>query len=374
MSARYAAIVLAGGFSTRMGCFKPLLPLGAETITDHVIATFLSAGVDVFLVLGYLCDDIKNGIKNRDITIVYNPDYERGMFSSIQAGLGQISPVYKAFFILPVDIPLVRAATVKQLVEIAGKHPGNIVYPVFRGQRGHPPLIPALLAPAILGWHGGDGLKAALESQQKLALEVPVADSKILLDIDTTEDYTELLKRFQRYEIPTTEERDAILNDICLVPPERVRHCYKVAEVTVALGMAVNVSGKSVDLELIRSAALLHDIAKGQSKHDIAGGQILKKLGFAKVGEIVAVHSDLAGGNTNLPLETKIVYLADKFVEGEKLVNLEERYSFTKRCFGLTPEIQAAIAGRLNVARHVKQEFEKILGYPLENIINSLNQ
>ena len=43
MNARYAAIVLAGGFSTRMQQFKPLLPLGEETITDHVIATFLSA-------------------------------------------------------------------------------------------------------------------------------------------------------------------------------------------------------------------------------------------------------------------------------------------------------------------------------------------
>ena len=78
---------------------------------------------------------------------------------------------------------------------------------------------------------------------------------------------------------------------------------------------------------------MLHDIAKGQRKHDIAGGKILRELGFGKVGDIVAVHSDLAGGNTRLSLETKIVYLADKLVEGERLVSLEERYRSSRQRF-----------------------------------------
>ena len=50
---RYAAIVLAGGFSSRMQKFKPLLPLGKGTIADHLIATFLRTGTDVYLVVGY---------------------------------------------------------------------------------------------------------------------------------------------------------------------------------------------------------------------------------------------------------------------------------------------------------------------------------
>ena len=171
--------------------FKPLLPLGEATVTDHVIATFLSVGVDVFLVVGYRQDEIRAGIKKRDIAIVYNPDYEKGMFSSIQAGIRQLQPVHQAFFILPVDIPLVRPATVKR---INGSWRQNtrikLFTPYSPGQRGHPPLIPCSLIPVILGWGKSGGLKAVLKSQEKLALEVPVADSNILFDIDTPEDYT----------------------------------------------------------------------------------------------------------------------------------------------------------------------------------------
>ena len=370
MNAYYAAVILAGGLSSRMKQFKPLLPLGEATITDHVIATFLSAGVDVFLVVGYRQDEIRAGIKKRDITIVYNPDYEKGMFSSIQAGIRRLQPIHQAFFIIPVDIPLVRPSTVKRILDAGAEQPDNVIYPVFAGHRGHPPLIPSGLIPNILEWQKNSGLKAVLKSQEKLAREVPVADSHTLFDIDNPEDYHRLLERFQRYEVPTDEECDEILNTICKVAPDKNRHCFKVAEVAAAISRALNTSGVKVDTEVVRMAAKLHDIAKGQKKHDIAGGNILRELGFGKVGDIVAVHSDLAGGNTRLPLEAKIVYLADKLVEGESLVSIEERYRSSRQRFGLTPEIVAAISERLRVALSVKQDFNELLGYPLEKVIS----
>ncbi len=58
MKGNYAAIILAGGLSTRMQQFKPLLPLGDATVTDHVIATFVYNQIEVILVLGYRADDI----------------------------------------------------------------------------------------------------------------------------------------------------------------------------------------------------------------------------------------------------------------------------------------------------------------------------
>jgi molybdenum cofactor cytidylyltransferase len=196
----YAAIILAGGLSTRMKQFKPLLPLGEVTITDRVIDLFLNEGVDVFLVAGYRHDDITAGIRKRDITIVYNPDYEKGMFSSVQAGIRQLNAGYEAFFTSPVDIPLVSPATIQRLMEAGEENPGKIVYPVFEGKRGHPPLIPAALAPAILGWEKGGGLRAVLKSKESLALEIVVPDSFILFDIDTPEDYAELRERWKRLE------------------------------------------------------------------------------------------------------------------------------------------------------------------------------
>jgi molybdenum cofactor cytidylyltransferase len=364
VSTPYATIVLAGGLSTRMKQFKPLLPLSDETITDHVIATFLSTGVDVFLVAGYRHDDIAASIKKRDTTIVYNPDYKKGMFSSVQAGVRRIESKYHAFFINPVDIPLVRPATVRRLMEAEQENPDKIIYPVFRDKRGHPPLIPSALIPDILGWEKDGNLKAVLKAHEKQATEVTVADSYILRDIDTPEDYEALLEGFQRYEVPMDEECQALI-EIYQMTPEKIGHGRKTADVAVAIGRALEAAGHEVDMEAVRIAAILHDIAKGQRKHDIAGGKILRELGFGKVGDIVGVHSDLAGGNTDLPLESKAVYLADKFVRGEKLVSLEERYYHPD----FPPESQKFALQRRDVAISVKEELERLVGAPLESII-----
>jgi molybdenum cofactor cytidylyltransferase len=185
MKMSYAALVLAGGLSTRMKEFKPLLPLGGRTVADCVIDTFLGAGVEVLLVVGYRWEEIAARIRRRAITIVYNPDYRQGMFSSVQTGVRRLRPEARGFFVMPVDIPLVRPATILRLMEAAAANPERIVYPVYEGKRGHPLLVPAGLAPAILGWRGAGGLKAVLASRQAQALEVPVADGFILFDIDT---------------------------------------------------------------------------------------------------------------------------------------------------------------------------------------------
>jgi HD superfamily phosphohydrolase YqeK len=280
-----------------------------------------------------------------------------------------LRPEHQAFFINPVDIPLIRIATIKRLIETSIQNPDKIIYPVFGRKRGHPPLIPSALIPIILSWQDDGGLKAILDKHEQLTREIIVPDSFILMDMDTPEDYSALLERFRRYEIPTDEEAAVILHDICKVDPEKMRHSYKVADAAVKIGQALNAAGHENDIELVRIADILHDIAKGQTKHDIAGGKVLRDLGFGIVAEVVAVHSDLAGGNTNVSLETKIVYLADKLIEGEKIVSLEERYRSAKRRYNVTMEAQTAIDERLKVAKVVKKDLEDLIGRPLESVI-----
>jgi molybdenum cofactor cytidylyltransferase len=369
VNVNYTAVILAGGFSSRMQRLKPLLPLGETTVINRVVDTYLSGGVDVIVVTGYRHDEVKTHLQNKNITFVYNAGYEKGMFSSVQAGVKQIKPDYRAFFLHPADVPLVRLSTINKLMASAAENPEGIIYPVFRGERGHPPLISLSLVPAILEWRGEGGLKTLLGSQEKKALEVLVPDSFILRDIDNPEDYGELLQSYQRYEIPTDEEADVILNTVCKVAPERIRHCSKVAEAAVKIGEALVAGGYKLDIELVRMSSVLHDIAKGRPKHDIAGGNILRDLGFGKTGDIVGVHSDLADGNTGLSLEAKVVYIADKLIMGEKQVSLEERYSSANRRFGLTPATQGLINGRLKVAQNVKKELEGMAGRSLDDIV-----
>jgi len=370
MRKRYAAVVLAAGISSRMGEFKPLLPLGEETIADHVVSTFRQNGVDVYLVVGHQGNKLRDGIKSQDITVVENSNYRQGMFTSVQAGIRHLPTDCPAFFIMPVDIPLVKPATVSRLIKESEANPDKIIIPSFGKKRGHPPLIPTKLAPAILEWSEDGGLKSFLREYEGNTIEVPVADSNILHDTDTRDDYDALLDRFRRYGVPTDGECGVILNDICRVSTAIQRHGKKVAEVAVAIGRALVSSGCEVDLEAVRMAARLHDIAKGQPKHDAAGGRILNDLGFKTVGEIVSIHSWLGENETEVSIESKVVYLADKFVKGEDIVSLEVRYNSADNKYGSTPEMKAVIRGRWLQALRIKQEIENILGCSLEVAIS----
>jgi molybdenum cofactor cytidylyltransferase len=191
-SARFAVVILAAGSSSRMKQLKPLLPLGEATFTDHIVSTFQNLGIEVFVVVGNRKEEVISGTKSRGIIFVNNPDFEKGMFSSIQAGIKQMGEKYRAFFILPVDIPLVGATTIKKIMDTGIAHRQNIIYPTFQGKRGHPPLIPSGLIPEILAWKQDGGLKAYLKTKEQLAMNLPVNDSFILFDIDTPEDYKKL--------------------------------------------------------------------------------------------------------------------------------------------------------------------------------------
>ena len=161
-----------------------------------------------------------------------------------------------------------------------------------------------------------------------------------------------------------------IVQHICEVDISRRLHCLKVAEVASRIGRELIKSNKQVNLDLIQSSAVLHDIAKQQPKHDIAGGRILQEMGFNRVGKIVAVHTFLNDQVPGYVLEAKVVYLADKFVLGNKLVSLEERYSFSNRPFKMTIELKKIISQRKMKAQQVKNELENLIGRSLQSIIS----
>jgi len=363
---RYAAIILAAGYSSRMAQFKPLLRLGGETMADRVISMFAQNNVDVFLVTGWNKEALFAGVKCHDVTIVENPDYQNGMFTSVLAGISCLQLNYEAFFVMPVDIPLVRSATVHRLLFEADKQPGKIIYPTFGTYRGHPPLIPSSLIASLLQWKQDGGLKAFLNSCRDLELEVPVCDRNILFDIDASDDLKEALERLRRYDVPTEAECDVIMNVIYPMPQSIRRHCLKVAEVATVIGSRLLQCGQKIDMAMIRAAALLHDLAKGMPDHDMEAHRMLHDMGFGKVGDLIAQHTDLRSMDNQTTLEEKIVYIADKFVDDDNVVSLDERYRTRNRRFAVTPEIEAKILRRKARALKVKRDLEQILGYALD--------
>jgi molybdenum cofactor cytidylyltransferase len=190
------AIVLAAGLSERMGHFKPLLPLGAERTVQRVVKTFQTAGIkDVLVVTGHRAAEVRQVVAPLCVRSVENADYMHGMFTSVLAGIRALPAACRAFFIHPVDIPLVRSQTITRLAMAFESASPAILYPTFDGRRGHPTLISARLAPEILKWPGTNGLRAFLKGRDADSLDLPVAEEGVLLDLDTPEDYRRMQAR-----------------------------------------------------------------------------------------------------------------------------------------------------------------------------------
>jgi molybdenum cofactor cytidylyltransferase len=185
----FSALILCAGRSSRMGAFKPLLRLGEETLLERTVRLFRETGItDVTAVLGHRAECALPILKRYGVRPALNDRYDEGMFSSLQAGVRSLDRSCRAFFVLPVDIPLVRPETLRVLMD-AFREGVAACRPCFRGRHGHPPLIASALIPAIEEFDGPGGLRALLLRFTKQTVDVAVEDQGILLDVDTREEY-----------------------------------------------------------------------------------------------------------------------------------------------------------------------------------------
>ncbi len=144
---RTCGIVLAAGASTRMGHPKALLPMpDGRPLAAHQAALLRAAGCDpVVIVLGADAERIHAELA--DESVVENPLWPTGRFSSIQAGI-RACPDAEAFLLLPVDTIGVARATLERVLRHAAEVETAAVRPCFRGEPGRVLWIRATVARA----------------------------------------------------------------------------------------------------------------------------------------------------------------------------------------------------------------------------------
>lgn len=364
-------LVLAAGYSSRMGKLKALLPLDGCTVLSRCIRLLVDGGAsDVFVVTGHEAEKVGSEARILGMHEVFNPDYAEGMFSSIKAGVKALPDDTGAFLVLPVDIPLVRSSTVRALTFDYSADPADIIYPTFKGERGHPPLINAALIPEILAHDGTGGLRTILEKYEQTSRDRDMPDIGILRDLDTPKDY-ERACLISRRRIPLPEECEALW-EIAETPKQTREHCKTVADAACIMAEALNEARKhkkSLDLSTVHCAALMHDIAKLRRNHEAAGAAILAGYGFSGISEIVAAHRDTDIQPESPLTEQEIVFLADKLFQGTKLVSLSERYGKTLQRWSNDPAAVKAITGRLLRAEALLKRYEKEAGVKMPDYL-----
>ncbi|HSS18801.1 MAG TPA: nucleotidyltransferase family protein [Pyrinomonadaceae bacterium] len=189
-----AAIILAAGRSSRMGAFKPLLPFGSKTVVETCIDNLRAGGVEQFvIVIGQdkRAAELKERLRNLDLTFAVNPDPHSEMNASIACGVDALSAVSKVVVINPVDHAAVPGDVVRQVIA-EWKNGALLVKPTCNQRGGHPVLVDLSFREELLQLDPNTGLKAFFNQHQALVRRVEVKTNLIARDMDTWDDYAAL--------------------------------------------------------------------------------------------------------------------------------------------------------------------------------------
>ena len=196
------AVILASGGSTRMGRAKALLavPSTDATFVARIVMVVLEGGAADALVVGRpedqpLRDEVRR-IEEESwaagrVRFIENHRAETGQLSSVIAGLNAADhPGVRAILVTPVDLPLVRPATIAAILEAFSASGRPIARVTHRGRHGHPVIFGRQLFDALRRASPDIGARAVTRAHP--VLDVAVDDPGVLLDVDTPDDYTRL--------------------------------------------------------------------------------------------------------------------------------------------------------------------------------------
>jgi CTP:molybdopterin cytidylyltransferase MocA len=131
----------------------------------------------------------------KSVRVVVNRQWRKGQLSSLQAALKKI-PSRAAFLIYPVDHPLIRPGTIRQLVRsFSTRRPfQEIVMPRHKTAYGHPVIISAAVRPEFFA---ATTAREVIYSVPKRIRVVEVKTTAILEDFNSPETYDQVRQKFQ---------------------------------------------------------------------------------------------------------------------------------------------------------------------------------
>lgn len=189
------AVVLAAGRSARMGAQKLLLPLDGKPMITRIVDAVLQSGADkVFVVVGRDAGQVRGVLPNRGVTFVTNPDAEGDMLTSVRCGVRALPPGCNGVLIVLGDQPGATHELIGELIRCFRKTGQGIIVPKYQSQRGHPLLFAAHFCDEVLTKHSDTGLRGLLLAHPEEVIELPVASSAVLEDLDTPEDYARRIR------------------------------------------------------------------------------------------------------------------------------------------------------------------------------------
>jgi len=185
-----AGVVLAAGTSTRMGRNKLFMELEGEMLVRRVVGRVSTAGVDpLIVVVGHEAERVQRALEGIRYQPVLNADFERGVNSSLRAGIhaASESPARAAVVVLA-DMPYVTTEMIATLVEKYRRSDAPLVISDYAGVNAPPMLYDRSLFPE-LAQSEGQGCGKHVVKRHRHEAESASWPAEALTDLDAPEDF-----------------------------------------------------------------------------------------------------------------------------------------------------------------------------------------
>lgn len=200
-----SAILLGAGESKRMGNDKLKLPWGKKTVFERCLDVLLQSELgEVVVVLRVWTKEFEERIRRypsftrKKIKVVVNPEYQKGMSTSILRGLKYLYPDSEGILIALGDQPLLKPRTINALIHAFFHGVGKIVVPFYKGRRGNPILFDRRYIKDLMNLRGDMGGRLIIERHPDKVIRVRTRSGGVIKDIDTWEDYKKLKRKRQK--------------------------------------------------------------------------------------------------------------------------------------------------------------------------------
>jgi len=192
-----AAILLAGGESSRMGRPKALLEWADGTLIEYQIGQLRQPPVErVIVVLGHEAEKIRPLAETAGGEVLVNELWERGRASSTRMGARALPDDTRTIVILDVDQPRPRRV-IQRLIENHIQTSSMLTVPAFDGQRGHPTVLDGWLLPELRQVRERtQGLRGLIEAHEGDIVEVPFDSEVVVLGMNTPAEYEQAKAKY----------------------------------------------------------------------------------------------------------------------------------------------------------------------------------